>query len=537
MFSSFFQTAALPLDQYYGQYNLYLVFLSFMVASAASYIALNLTAQLRDISNTLVNKWLWLVGGSVAMGAGIWSMHFIGMLSFSIPGLALQYDLFWTGLSLVVAIIASFFALWLFQTPALRIEHYIAGGTILGVAIASMHYTGMEAMLISLNIHYLPLLFITSIVIAIVASEAAIWLALKSTLVIPRIRSRIKFISALIMGIAICGMHYTGMASSVFTPLCAFPSIYAAKGMDQTYLSIAIAGVTFVILGIALLASMYRESMNLQMVEHARQLGMAEISASVLHNVGNVLNSVGISTDILTDKILHSKLQKLENVAEMLNAHKADLATYLTKDPKGRKIIEFISLLAVYWHEEQQAKAQELTLLQKNIDLITEIISTQQSLSKQTAIEQMVSVNELLDEALLIVGFPLKSEILINKSYDKISPIRVDKSKLLQILVNLLKNAKDAVLESSRIDKVITITTRTLKQHYIQIEITDNGIGILPEHVNKIFIYGFTTKKSGHGFGLHASAIDLNNLGGKIQVHSEGFNQGATITVELLSKL
>src|SRR5579872_620270 len=262
MLNNFFQTATLPTDQFIGSYNLSLVLLSFLVAVAASYIALDLTGRIRDISNTPTARTLWLIGGSIAMGAGIWSMHFIGMLSFTIPGLPLRYDLFWTGFSLIVAILASCFALYLLQSKKIRIEHYIAGGVILGLAIASMHYTGMEAMLITLNIRYLPMLFFLSIVIAIVASEAALWLAIKSNQMIMRLRNQIKMGSAIIMGVAICGMHYTGMAASIFSPLCAPSSSLHSTALDPTLLAIGIAGVTFIILGVAFFSSTYKEAIN-----------------------------------------------------------------------------------------------------------------------------------------------------------------------------------------------------------------------------------------------------------------------------------
>ena len=218
-----------------------------MVAVFASYIALDLTGRLRDRNNTQMSSLLWLIGGAVAMGAGIWSMHFIGMLSFKIPGIVLQYDLLWTSLSLVVAILASGFALFLLKASLINIIHLVTGGIILGLAIASMHYTGMAAMLITLNIRYLPGLFLLSILVAVVASEAAIWMALKSNTVILRLRSRIKFASAIIMGLAICGMHYTGMAASIFTA-CATPVFNDGQGLDPTILSMAIAAITFVIL-------------------------------------------------------------------------------------------------------------------------------------------------------------------------------------------------------------------------------------------------------------------------------------------------
>lgn len=533
MFANFFQTVALPSDQLIGSYDPRLVVLSFMVAIFASYIALDLTGRLRDISNTKTSSILWLCGGAIAMGAGIWSMHFIGMLSFTIPGLSLRYNLFWTGLSLLVAILASGFALYLLQVSKVRIEHYIAGGIILGLAIASMHYTGMEAMLITLNIRYLPVLFFLSIVIAIVASEAALWLALKNNKVILRMRNRIKIISAIIMGIAICGMHYTGMAASIFTPLCVPVATEGTDALDPTLISIGIAGVTFIILSVAFFASSYKEAFNQQQLEQARQLGMAEIAASVLHSVGNVLNSVNVSADIVAEKTISSKLTGLEKLSALLKEHEHDLAAFLTTDPRGTKAPEFINKLAEYWREEQNCISQEMSRLSKNVDLIKEIISTQQEFSKNANdLEQVISLNELLDEVLLITGLNLKKDIVVEKNYGKINPILTDKVKLLQALVNLIRNAKDAVVESPKKDKKITLKTSSDK-NTIVIEITDNGVGIQPKNINRIFNYGFTTKKSGHGFGLHTSALAINAIGGEIQAHSEGLEFGTTFTIKI----
>jgi len=122
---------------------------------------------------------------------------------------------------------------------------------------------------------------------------------------------------------------------------------------------------------------------------------------------------------------------------------------------------------------------------------------------------------------------------MIEKQYGKINLVRIDKVKLLQVMANILRNAKDAVMESSNKDKIISIKTSII-QDKILIEISDNGIGILPKDTNKIFNYGFTTKKSGHGFGLHTSALAINVMGGKISVSSEGLNKGTIFTIELL---
>ena len=533
MFADFFQTAAIPANYLTGTYDIRLVILSFMVAVAASYIALDLTGRLRDINNTRTSKLLWLFCGSIAMGSGIWTMHFIGMLSFTIPGLTLQYDAFWTGISLLVAIVASGFALYLLQAPRIRVEHYVAGGVILGFAIASMHYTGMEALLISLDFRYLPSLFFLSILIAIVASEAALWFALKSNQVVLRLRTRIKIVSAIIMGTAICGMHYTGMAASIFTPLCA-PSVLTTeiKPLDPTLLSMGIAAVTFVILGVAFVTSTYKEALNQRQLEKARQLGMAEISASVLHNVGNVLNSVNVSSSIINEKISASKISDLQKICDLFNEHKNDIATFMTEDPRGMKTLDFLNALSKHLLEEQKNISDEIIRVSNNIQLIKEIISTQQDLSKTAEVEQIYAIDELLNEALLITGINIKKGIEIKKLYGKMSPAKIDKIKFIQAIVNILHNAKDAVLESSKQDKIITVKT-SLSNNNIVIEISDNGIGVISKNKDKIFNYGFTTKKTGHGFGLHTSAVTINEMGGKITLESQGQEKGTLFTIEI----
>ncbi len=233
-----------------------------------------------------------------------------------------------------------------------------------------MHYTGMTAMLISLNIAYLPSLFLLSILIAILASEAAIWFALKSNTVILKLRNQIKILSAITMGLAICGMHYTGMAASVFTPLCTPITINNYQGINQTFLAIIIAGVTMVILAIAFLASSYKEAKNQHQFEKARELGMAEISASVLHNVGNVLNSVNISVETIIASHNSSPLKDIKKLADLLNTHKDDLAQFLTKDPHGIHVTAYINELARCWGKEHELEQNELNEISKNVELI-----------------------------------------------------------------------------------------------------------------------------------------------------------------------
>ncbi|TAK71935.1 MAG: GHKL domain-containing protein [Gammaproteobacteria bacterium] len=529
MLDQFFQLAPLPADQMKGWYDIRLVILSYIVATSASYIALDITGRLRDLNNTDISKTLWLIGGALAMGAGIWSMHFIGMLAFKMS-MPMIYDPSWTALSMLVAVGASGFALFLLKARVIHLSNIILGGIILGLAIAAMHYTGMEAMKINMNIHYLPGLFFLSILIAIIASEAALWLALKSTQVVPGVRFRLKFVSAFIMGAAICGMHYTGMASAIFTPK--LNATAGTTGINPELLAMSIAVVTFIVLSIAFIASTYKESLNQQLLLTARQAGMAEVAASVLHNVGNVLNSINVSSMLLTEKISQSKLSSLMELNRLLKEYENNLSGFI-KDERGAHFPDFIESLTQYWQKEQNTLLSELQILIKNVDHVKNIIATQQDLSRVTEFEQVIAISNALEEALLISGVDNpKYSIHLRKEYERLKPVLIDKVKLLQVLVNLIQNAKDSFEETENYNKTITIKTYSQNTRLF-IQVSDNGSGIPPENLVRIFAYGFTTKKSGHGFGLHTSAILAKEMGGSLTVSSEGTGKGATFTLEL----
>lgn len=526
MLEQFFQIGPAPFNQMTGIYDIRLVILSYLVASSASYIALDTTSRLRDLSNTQLNIALWLCGGAFAMGAGIWSMHFIGMLAFRMD-MPMSYDPYWTGLSMLVAIGASGFALFLLKTKIITLWHIVLGGIILGFAIAAMHYTGMAAMT-NVKIHYIPGIFALSILIAVAASEAAIFLSLKSTEVLPSIRTRLKFVSALVMGAAIAGMHYTGMAAAIFTPShMTQVGIY----LDPEIMAISIATVTFVILGIAFILSAYRESVNQQLLLTARQAGMAEVAASVLHNVGNVLNSVNVSASIIDEKINQAKISEISQLSKMLDEHKNDLDTFITKDPIGADIPLYLNKLSAYWQKEREIIANETKNLILHIDHIKKIISTQQDLSKIASSEQVVSIQNVLEESLLISGIEINNYgIQFERNYAKLKPVLVDKVKLLQILVNLVQNAKESLQASGNPQKILQLTIDQTSTNFC-IRITDNGVGISHENLTKIFMYGFTTKTEGHGFGLHTSAISAKEMGGTLKAQSPGLGKGATFSL------
>ncbi|HTA66253.1 MAG TPA: diguanylate cyclase, partial [Xanthomonadaceae bacterium] len=254
-----------------GTYNLWLVALSFAVASMASYVALDLASHVTaSVGRTARN---WLIGGALSMGLGIWSMHFIGMLAFRLP-MAMSYSVAITGLSLLVAMLVSGFALRTVSRESLGLRQLANGAVLMGVGIASMHYVGMAAMQVAPPIRYDPLLFGLSIVIAIVASGAALWIAfsLRGETILSAFWR--KGCSALVMGAAICGMHYTGMAAAIFSA-GSMPTS-SDSGISNLWLAATIASFSFVLLGTTLMVSMFD-------VRRARELDVLERSASALH--------------------------------------------------------------------------------------------------------------------------------------------------------------------------------------------------------------------------------------------------------------
>lgn len=544
MHLNWFQTGPIPSDAMSGSYNYKLVALSYVIAVLASYVALDLAGRLRATSNPKA-KFYWLLSGAFAMGAGIWSMHFIGMLAF-IMQMPMIYDPFWTVSSMIAAILASGLAMYLLRKEGRPLVFMALGGIFLGIGICTMHYMGMTAME-GVKILYLPSLFLLSIAIAIAASWAALWLALQSNIGTLGGQFRLKLMSATVMGAAICGMHYTGMAAAIFLPLVDAGKI-SGIFIEPNTLAFYVAGVTSLILGLALVVSTYQQLVdnaiqkekehNLeQQLVIARQAGMAEVADCVLHNVGNVLNSVNISASVLAERLTHSELKGLISVKDLLDTHKNDLSSFIANDTKGTHLPNYLITLANYWQEEHDILLQELEALVKNIQHIKDIITTQQALSKVVGSEETVSIEALVEDAIQISGTNFDTYgIVAERRYEKIEPILVDKSKLMQIIINLVRNAKDAVIESTNIDKRIIITIGIKSPKKLFIQVIDNGVGILPENLTRIFTHGFTTKKTGHGFGLHTSSIVAKEMGGNLTAKNHGVGKGATFTLELPRK-
>ena len=270
-----------------------------------------------------------------------------------------------------------------------------------------------------------------------------------------------------------------------------------------------------------------------ELLEASRQAGMAEVATGVLHNVGNVLNSVNIASSCVADSLRKSKSANLSKVVTMLREHEGDLGTFLTSDPKGKQIPGYLAQLAEHLAGEQTAALKELSQLQKNIEHIKDIVSMQQGFAKVSGVTETLQITDLVEDALRMNASSLmRHDIQVIREFEKLTPIMVEKQKVLQILVNLVRNAKHACDDSGRPDKRLTLRVTNGNQ-LVRIAVADNGIGILPENLTRIFFHGFTTKKDGHGFGLHSGALAAKEMGGSLTVHSDGPGQGAAFTLEL----
>ncbi len=244
-------------------YDFRLVALSLVIAILASYTALDLAGRVTVAQGRA--RQMWLIGGAIAMGMGIWSMHFVAMLAFNLP-MPMSYNVPIVILSMLPAIIASIGALFLASSPVLSIRQLLIGGVLMGIGIASMHYIGMAAMQMKASISYNPLLFALSVAIAIGASIVALWIAFKLRTQTDVTGRWPRFLSALIMGTAIAGMHYTGMAAATFMSQSATASTVMPQAVNAslTWLAVAIGIATLVILTLTLLTSFVDQRMSTQ---------------------------------------------------------------------------------------------------------------------------------------------------------------------------------------------------------------------------------------------------------------------------------
>lgn len=265
-----------------------------------------------------------------------------------------------------------------------------------------------------------------------------------------------------------------------------------------------------------------------ELVEKAHKAGMADIASGVLHNVGNILNSVNTSASLISDTVKQSKLKGFTQANAILRKHVDDIEHFVTEHPKGKKLIRYYLKLEKPLKNEQEKVLKQSKRLIKKIELINDAISAQQSYVGTSMEADETSLSEMIDNALALqAGSIEKHGLTIDKDLGSTDAIITQRSKLIHVLVNIFKNAKEAMTGIPPEQKNITIKTWQDEDN-VHLSIADNGIGISKEHMDKIFTQGFTTKESGHGFGLHSSANYMTEMGGNLSVESEGEGLGTT---------
>ncbi len=270
-------------------------------------------------------------------------------------------------------------------------------------------------------------------------------------------------------------------------------------------------------------------------MEAARRAGMAEIATGVLHNIGNVLNGVSTPLAFLSEQNASTRAGTLDDVVSLLDENADDLAHFFSEDPKGTQLRDFLAELARRLREERSDARSNLDRLRDNLEHLHSIVDAQQMHAKVGGVERRATAVELCEDALRICGAsrPWRPNEVV-RDFAQIPPLYIDKHKVLQILVNLLSNAREAMDEGAIDEHRLDISTELLAlPDRLRIRVKDNGNGIEADVLEHIFEHGFTTRAHGHGFGLHSAALAARDLGGSITAQSAGRGAGATFCLEI----
>jgi signal transduction histidine kinase len=270
------------------------------------------------------------------------------------------------------------------------------------------------------------------------------------------------------------------------------------------------------------------------LIELSRQSGMAEVATSVLHNVGNVLNSVNVGAAVVYEKVRDLRFDRLSAAVEMVQDHIHDLSNFVETDPKGQRVVPYLANLSTHLQTERQRLLVELETMTSHIDHIKQIVATQQDYAKVSALIELVSLPKLAEDAFRMVESSFeRHHVDILREFEDVPSVPAAKHKVLEILVNLLRNAKQAVIEHNGSLRQIRVCIKSAGHDKVRVEVHDTGVGVARENLTRIFAHGFTTKPNGHGFGLHSGAIAARQMNGSLWAESDGPGCGATFVLEL----
>jgi NO-binding membrane sensor protein with MHYT domain/two-component sensor histidine kinase len=445
-----------------GTHDPYLVALSILVASFASYTALDLSGHV-EAARGFARR-VWLVAAAITMGGGIWAMHFVAMLAFIMPT-PMSYDIGLTALSLVVAIFVTGGGFYVISRQSGSPLRLVLSGIFMGFGIAAMHYTGMAAMRGHAELSYDPLFVALSLIIAVGAATVALWLAFRTT------DLGQKLAAAVVMGLAISGMHYTAMRAAIFT--AHNPAHEAqATSLDQTSLALAVAGITFVILALASVASLFERKRAEETLRQAqadlarvnRVNTMAELTASLAHEVNQPISAAVTNADAC--------LRWLDGDNPNLEEARA-AAIEIVKD--GTRAAEIITRIRLLFR-------------------------------KGTPQRELLDVNEIVREMIVL----LRSEVARNSISVRteltadLPKVMADRVQLQQVMMNLISNSIDA-MKDVKGTRELAIKSRRAENGQLMVSVSDTGVGLPPQQANQVFDAFFTTKVHGTGMGLSIS--------------------------------
>jgi NO-binding membrane sensor protein with MHYT domain/two-component sensor histidine kinase len=446
-----------------GTHDPYLVALSILVASFASYTALDLSGHVGAARGFA--RRVWLVAAAITMGGGIWAMHFVAMLAFIMPT-PMSYDIGLTTLSLVVAIFVTGGGFYVISRQSGSPLRLVLSGIFMGFGIAAMHYTGMAAMRGHAELSYDPLFVALSLVIAVGAATVALWLAFRTT------DLGQKLAAAVVMGLAISGMHYTAMRAAIFTAHDPAHEAQVTTSLDQTSLALAVAGITFVILALASVASLFERKRVEETLRQAqadlarvnRVNTMAELTASLAHEVNQPISAAVTNAEAC--------LRWLDGGNPNLEEARA-AAIEIVKD--GTRAAEIITRIRLLFR-------------------------------KGTPQRELLDVNEIVREMIVL----LRSEVARNSISVRtelaadIPGVMADRVQLQQVMMNLISNSIDAMKDVDG-TRELAIKSRRGENGQLMVSVSDTGVGLPPQQANQIFDAFFTTKVHGTGMGLSIS--------------------------------
>ena len=511
----------------HSSYSLPLVALSYIVAVLASHVTLSLAQRLRpqNGARAVGAHWPWIIGGAFSMGTGIWSMHFIGMLAFHLP-IEMVYDLGLTAASYFIAVIVSGFALLIFRRNDTTIRGIAPPGLFIGFGICAMHYTGMAAMKISPGISYDPWLFAASVVIAIVAAMAALWIAFS----LPQGHRHgrwHKLAAASVMGAAIVGMHYTGMAAANF----AHDAVSLAGGpqIDQTWLAITIAAFTFLILGSTLLLSVIDAQLQSTIARSAEQLRVAneELEQRVAERTLHLTREQARSEAILVD------LHAAKEVAEAASRAKSNFLATISHEIRTpmNAILGLLELLSYSRLDDEQRET--VGLLRGSSSSLLRLIDDILDFSKIEAGKleirsEPTDVRDIVDQvAQMFAGVASSKGLTLHCDVDPSLPphLLVDGLRLRQVLNNFLSNA---IKFTDRGD--VRLEARPAPEasqpDIVRFTVSDSGIGMDADTVARLcepFVQGDTRtsrRYGGTGLGLAICRRLASLMGGRLNIES-----------------